>query len=69
MKNFIDNYDCGVRFTDDNIKMILDLLKKKGLYGDDLAIIVTSDHGENLGEAWHLRRARHRRRARPAISR
>lgn len=50
MKNFIDNYDCGVRYTDDNIKMILDLLKKKGLYGDDLAIIVTSDHGENLGE-------------------
>ena len=31
MKNFIDNYDCGVRFTDDNIKMILDLLIEDGL--------------------------------------
>ena len=30
--------------------MILDLLKKKGLYDDDLAIIITSDHGEDLGE-------------------
>lgn len=50
MKNFIDQYDCGVRFTDDNIAMILDLLKKKGLYGEDLAVIITSDHGENLGE-------------------
>lgn len=50
MKNFIDNYDCGVRYTDDNIAMIIDLLKQKGLYGDDLAIIVTSDHGENIGE-------------------
>lgn len=49
-KNFIDNYDCGVRYTDDNIKMILDLMEQKGLYDDDLAIIVTSDHGENMGE-------------------
>lgn len=50
VKEFIDNYDCGIRYTDDNIKMILDLLKEKGLYGEDLAIIVTSDHGENMGE-------------------
>ena len=30
--------------------MIVDLLKEKGLYNDDLAIIITSDHGENIGE-------------------
>lgn len=50
MKTFMDNYDCGIRYTDDNIKMIIDLLDKKGLYNDDLAIIITSDHGENMGE-------------------
>lgn len=50
MKTFMDNYDCGIKYTDDNIKMIVDLLKQKGLYGDDLCIIITSDHGENMGE-------------------
>ena len=48
-KTFLDNYDCGVRYTDDNIGQIIALLKQKGLY-DDLAIIITADHGENLGE-------------------
>lgn len=50
MKDFMDNYDCGIKYTDDNIKLILDLTKKLGIYGDDLAIIITSDHGENMGE-------------------
>lgn len=49
-REFLDNYDCGVRYTDDNIAQIIQLLKDKGLYGDDLAIIITSDHGEDLGE-------------------
>ena len=50
VKHFIDQYDCGVRYTDDNIAQILALVKEMGLYDDDLAIIVTADHGENLGE-------------------
>lgn len=49
-KRFIDLYDDGVRYTDDNVGMIMDVIKRKGLYNDDLAIIVTSDHGEDLGE-------------------
>ena len=49
VKNMIDNYDCGVRWTDDNIARILDLVKELGVY-EDLAVIITSDHGENLGE-------------------
>lgn len=49
-KTFIDNYDCGIAYCDMHIGRILDLLKKKGLYNDDLAIIITSDHGENIGE-------------------
>ena len=49
-KHFIDLYDESVRYTDDNIGMLLDVLKRKGLYNDDLAIIITSDHGEDIGE-------------------
>ncbi len=49
VKYFMDEYDCGVRYTDDNIKQLVDLLKEKGIY-EDTAIILTSDHGENLGE-------------------
>lgn len=49
-KNFIDQYDCGIRHTDNNIAQILDLCKEMGIYGDDLAIIITSDHGEDMGE-------------------
>ena len=50
MKRFMDNYDCGIRYTDDNIGLLLDALRRQGVYDDDLAIIVTSDHGENMGE-------------------
>ena len=54
VKNFIDQYDCGVRFADYNIRLIMDKLRTLGVYGDnsdcDTAVIVTSDHGENLGE-------------------
>ncbi|MFA6949030.1 MAG: sulfatase [Eubacteriales bacterium] len=49
MKEFIDNYDCGVKYTDDNIGKILDKLRELGIF-DDTSFIVTSDHGENIGE-------------------
>lgn len=49
VKDFIDNYDCGIKYTDDNIGQIVDLIKNMGIY-EDTAIIVTSDHGENIGE-------------------
>lgn len=50
VKHFMDLYDDGVKYADENIGMILDWLKENGLYGDDLAIIITADHGEDLGE-------------------
>lgn len=50
MKDMVDQYDCGIKYTDDNVAQIIDLLKEMGLYGEDLAIIITSDHGENMGE-------------------
>ncbi len=49
-KHFIDLYDDGVRYVDDNIGQILGWMKDHGLYGEDLAVIITSDHGEDLGE-------------------
>ena len=48
-KRFIDNYDCGVKYTDDAIGEILNRLRQMGIY-DDVSIIITSDHGENIGE-------------------
>ena len=50
VKSFIDQYDCCVNYADRNVGEILTLLKEMGLYGEELAVIVTSDHGENLGE-------------------
>jgi arylsulfatase A-like enzyme len=49
LKKMIDGYDCGVRHMDDHIGSIFRLLEKKGLM-DDLIVIITADHGENLGE-------------------
>ena len=49
LKQVVDGYDCGIRYMDENINRLLNILKQKGLY-EDMAIIVTSDHGENIGE-------------------
>lgn len=49
MKDFMDNYDCGVRYADDNVAKLIELIKSQGTY-DDMVIIITSDHGENMGE-------------------
>ncbi len=49
LRKFIDGYDCGIRYMDAHIGMIINALKKQGVY-EDLAIIISSDHGENLGE-------------------
>ncbi|GAB6167880.1 sulfatase [Clostridium carnis] len=49
VKDCFDGYDCGIRYMDDYIGSIIKILKEKGIY-DDMAIIVTSDHGEAMGE-------------------
>jgi len=48
-RQWIDGYDCGVAYADQWVGRILDKLEAQGLL-DETAIIVTSDHGENLGE-------------------
>lgn len=49
MRRMIDGYDLGVRHADNQIAQIVASLKAAGIY-DDTAIIISSDHGENLGE-------------------
>lgn len=44
-----DGYDCGIHYADQLLGQVFDLLKQQGIY-EDTAIILTSDHGENLGE-------------------
>lgn len=49
LRDVIDGYDCGVRHMDDHIGRIFQALEEKGVM-DDLIVIITADHGENLGE-------------------
>ncbi|KPL06818.1 sulfatase, partial [bacterium SM23_57] len=49
LTQLIDGYDIGIRIADDHVGIILDALKERGVW-EDLVIIISSDHGENLGE-------------------
>ena len=48
-KKWIDGYDCGIRYADDWCGRILNALADAGVL-DDTVIMMTSDHGENMGE-------------------
>lgn len=45
----IDEYDTGVWYADRFFGQLVKILKEQGIY-EDTAIIVSSDHGEDLGE-------------------
>lgn len=49
VRMMIDGYDCGIRYMDDHIGRIFDALREQGVM-DDLIVIISSDHGENMGE-------------------
>lgn len=49
VKKNVDGYDCGVYNADLGVGEIISKLKEMGIY-EETAIIVTSDHGESLGE-------------------
>lgn len=49
LKTVFDGYDTGILYADYLVGQIVDLLKEQGIY-EETAIIVTSDHGENMGE-------------------
>lgn len=49
VKRWVDGYDTGIRYMDDAIGRLLDVLADQGVL-DDTAIIISADHGENQGE-------------------
>jgi arylsulfatase A-like enzyme len=49
MKNMVDGYDCGIRYMDQHIGLVLEEINKQ-VPLEELMIIITADHGENLGE-------------------
>ncbi len=46
---FLNGYDTGILYADYIVGQVIDKLKSLGIY-EDTAIIITSDHGENMGE-------------------
>jgi choline-sulfatase len=46
---YIAQYDAAIRYIDEQIGVLLEQLKKLGLY-DNTILILTADHGESLGE-------------------
>ncbi|KAB2688382.1 sulfatase [Brucella tritici] len=46
---WFNGYDAGVRYADEHIGHLIAALKQHGLY-DDTIIVISADHGENLGE-------------------
>ncbi|HEY3291274.1 MAG TPA: sulfatase [Anaerolineae bacterium] len=49
LRRMIDGYDTGIRYMDEHIGRLLDQLAQEGVL-DDLAIIISADHAENMGE-------------------
>ncbi|MGG4147435.1 sulfatase-like hydrolase/transferase, partial [Paenibacillus algorifonticola] len=49
MKKMIDGYDCGIRYMDDHLGRLFALLEEQGVM-DDLIIMISADHGENMGQ-------------------
>jgi arylsulfatase A-like enzyme len=48
-KVWVDAYDEGIAYADLHVERLLDLLAAKGVL-EETTVIITSDHGENLGE-------------------
>lgn len=49
LRKMIDGYDCGIRYMDNELGKVFAALERMNLM-DELIIIITSDHGENMGE-------------------
>ncbi|MGJ3242136.1 MAG: sulfatase family protein [Opitutales bacterium] len=49
LRRCIDGYDTGVLYADKHVGQVIQYLRDRGLY-EDTAIILSADHGENLGE-------------------
>ncbi|MCC5850521.1 MAG: sulfatase [Verrucomicrobia bacterium] len=49
LRRMFDGYDTAIRYVDDQIGQLIFRLKQAGVYEDTL-MILSSDHGENMGE-------------------
>jgi arylsulfatase A-like enzyme len=49
----VDHYDAGILAADDLVGRFLEALREQGLY-DRALIVITSDHGESLGERGYV---------------
>ena len=49
LMQFIDGADAGMAYVDDCIGRLLEILREQGVDGET-AIIISSDHGESIGE-------------------
>ena len=49
VRRMFDGYDTGTLYADEHIGRILDVLADQGVL-DETAIIISADHGEQLGE-------------------
>lgn len=49
LRRMIDGYDMGIRYMDEHIGLLFQELSAQGVM-DDLIVIITADHGENMGE-------------------
>jgi choline-sulfatase len=49
LRRMVDGYDTGIRYMDEHLGRLFDALAQQGVL-DDLAIIISADHAENMGE-------------------
>lgn len=49
LKTTVDGYDIGIHYADHHIGLIIEQLKELGIY-DETVVVVSADHGENMGE-------------------
>ena len=49
VRQMFDGYDCGVAYADETVGRLMNALSEAGVL-DETAIVISSDHGENLGE-------------------
>lgn len=49
LRQFMDGYDCGIRYLDGHLGQVFGALAAQGVL-DDTVIVISSDHGENMGE-------------------
>lgn len=49
LPRLLNGYDNGIAYADAQLGLVFALLREQGIY-EETAIIITSDHGENMGE-------------------